>query len=112
LEPSYSWNNVYTPTGARVNFTVGTAGTTLKEGRDYFNDTPMPRYTPYVYPHPLTRGLPPPERMTRNGTGNSQHDPHKKRRPWGGKKLERKQANKAKESSTNEMPEGQENVEN
>jgi hypothetical protein len=112
LEPSYSWNNVYTPTGAHVNFTVGTAGTTLKQGRDYFNNTPMPGYTPYVYPHPLTRGLPPPEQMTRNAPGNSQHDPHKKRRPWGGKKPERKQANKAKESSTNKMPEGQENVDN
>jgi hypothetical protein len=112
LEPSYSWNNVYTPTGAHVNFTVGTAGTTLKEGRDYFNDKPMPGYTPYLYPHPLTRGLPPPEQMTRNAPGNSQHDPHKKRRPWGGKKPERKQANKAKESSMNKMPEGQENVDN
>jgi hypothetical protein len=112
LEPSYSWNNVYTPTGAHVNFTVGTAGTTLKEGRDYFNNTPMPGYTPYTYPHPLTRGLPPPEQTMRNATANSEHDARKKRRPWGGKKPERKQAKKAKESATNEMREGQEKVDN
>jgi hypothetical protein len=112
LEPTYSWNNIYTPNNTPVNLTVGHGGFMLVEGRDYFNNTPMPGYTPYVYPHPLTRGLPPPEQMTRNATANSQHDPHKKRRPWGGKKPERKQAKKAKESPTDEMPEDQENVDN
>ena len=72
----------------------------------------MPGYTPYTYPHPLTKGLPPPEQTMRNATPNSQHDAHKNRRPWGGKNPERKQAKKAKESATNEMREGQENVDN
>jgi hypothetical protein len=53
LEPTYSWNNIYTPTGAHVNITTGAGGFMLVQGRDYFNNTPMPGYTPYVYPHPL-----------------------------------------------------------
>lgn len=32
----------------------------LQENRDYFNNTPMPGYTPYVYPHPLTLDTIPP----------------------------------------------------
>ena len=112
LEPTYSWNNIYTPNGSSVNLSVGHGGFMLAEGRDYFNNTPMPGYTPYTYPHPLTRGLPPPEQMTRNAAANSQQDLHEKRRPWGGKSPERKQAKKAKESATTEMREDQENVDN
>ena len=26
-----------------------------REGRDYYNNTPMPGYKPYTYPHPLTK---------------------------------------------------------
>jgi hypothetical protein len=54
LEPCYSWNDTYAPTGAHVNITqaVG-AFAFLVEGRDFFNNTPMPGYTPYTYPHPL-----------------------------------------------------------
>jgi hypothetical protein len=60
LEPAYSWNNVYTPTRAPVNMGLAIgAGTVLREGRDYFNNTRMPGYTPYTYPHPLTISLPP-----------------------------------------------------
>ena len=56
LEPSYSWNDKYTPTGASVNFTPGSGNGKLQQaGRDYYNNTPMPEYTPYTYPHPLTR---------------------------------------------------------
>jgi hypothetical protein len=54
LEPCYSWNDTYAPTGAHVNITqaVG-AFAFLVEGRDYFNNTRMPGYRPYTYPHPL-----------------------------------------------------------
>jgi len=112
-EGCWSWNNIYTPDGSHINFAVAYnagAGGNLVEGLDYHNDTPMPGYTPYVYPHPLTKGLPPPEQMTRNATENSQHNLRKKRQPWGGKKLDRKKAKKAKESPKNEMADGQENL--
>lgn len=123
LEPSYSWNNIYNGqdgTSRHFNFTVGGGGSggiggahaQIVQGRDYFNDTPMPGYTPYTYPHPLTRGLPPPEQKMRNATANSEQDARKKRRPWGGKNPERKQVKKAKQRATNEMPEGHENVDN
>src|SRR5436305_659322 len=29
----------------------------IKSGRDYFNRTPKPGYTPFVYPHPLVNGV-------------------------------------------------------
>jgi hypothetical protein len=54
-EPCYSWNN-RDQNNNLVNFTTGTGGTTIIEGRDYFNNTPMPGYTPYTYPHPLVIG--------------------------------------------------------
>jgi len=106
LEPVYSWNN--TNNGSNIN--VGSYGEpTLKEGRDYYNNSPMPRYTPYTYPHPLTKGLPASEQTMRNAAaGGLQHEAPKKRRPWGGKTPERKQAKKG----TNQLPEGQENVDN
>jgi hypothetical protein len=48
LEPVYAWNN--TVRGAQAN--IGGSGTILAN-RDYYNNTPMPGYTPYTYPHPL-----------------------------------------------------------
>jgi hypothetical protein len=50
-EPCYSWNNTDQDNNL-VNF--NTASATIVEGRDYFNNTPMPGYTPFTYPHPLT----------------------------------------------------------
>jgi hypothetical protein len=65
LEPAYSWNNKYTPTGASITFKAGPSNAWLQlEGRDFFNNTPMPGYTPYVYPHPLTSNLAPPSNLT------------------------------------------------
>jgi hypothetical protein len=67
LEPCYSWNNIHSPGGEHINFTpAGSSSATLLQGRDYFNDTPMPGYTPYTYPHPLigTAGAPPPPSAT------------------------------------------------
>ena len=102
-EPCYSWNNGL----ARFS-----AGPGVRANEHFFNNTPMPGYTPYTYPHPLTKGLPPPKQITRNATANSQPDPPKKRRPWGGKEPERKKAKTAKENRTNEMAEDQDNVGN
>jgi hypothetical protein len=54
LEPTYSWNNKYTATGATVDLKVNPTNVWIeKEGRDFYNNTPMPGYKPYVYPHPL-----------------------------------------------------------
>lgn len=50
-EPLYSWNN--TLNGVNVNFTHSNARSNLRENIDFYNNTPMPGYTPYVYPHPL-----------------------------------------------------------
>jgi hypothetical protein len=112
-EGCYSWNNIYTPDGSHINFSQGInagLGPGLVQGLDYFNDTPLPGYTPYTYPHPLTKGLPPPEQMTGNAKGDSQHNPLKKRQPWGGKKPDRKRAKKAKENPID--ADGQDNLGN
>jgi len=78
LEPCYSWNNVYTPTGASLGWR-GVAGMVLREGKEYYNlgkgftSTPQQvkdyynaarngiQYNgDFVYPHPLVSGAPQP----------------------------------------------------
>ncbi len=55
LEPMYMWanslnhNNTISPVGGMGY----SAYPNLAEGRDFFN-SPMPHYTPFPYPHPLT----------------------------------------------------------
>jgi hypothetical protein len=56
-EPIYVWSNslsimynLPTPEPA----VAGTVYPDLVQGRDFFNNTPRPGYTPYTYPHPLT----------------------------------------------------------
>ena len=56
LEPCYSWKN--TLNGSNLNFSTS-GQNTLRENIDYYNATPMPGYTPYKYPHPLTGPAPP-----------------------------------------------------
>jgi hypothetical protein len=56
LEPCYSWNNIHSPGGEHVNFSRQTGAQTILQGRDFFNDTSMPGYAPYTYPHPLVMG--------------------------------------------------------
>jgi len=52
-DPCYSWNNT-TPEGEPVN--LSSTEPSIKEGRDFFNNTPKPGYVPFTYPHPLVRG--------------------------------------------------------
>jgi hypothetical protein len=57
LEPMYEWDNTYG--GADVDIILNPAMCVtmtyhIQEGRDFYNDTSRPGYTPYVYPHPLT----------------------------------------------------------
>jgi len=54
LDPAYSWNNTYN--GGFVNFFVHNGGRNeihIQEGRDFYNNTEKPGYTPFTYPHPL-----------------------------------------------------------
>jgi len=60
IEPCYSWNNV-NERGHPVNINLlGDGSPDLQPGarpnEHYFNNTPMPGYTPYTYPHPLVQG--------------------------------------------------------
>jgi hypothetical protein len=56
LQPLYEWGNVRN--GQNVDWAVSDPfGVWIQEGRDYFNDTEMPAYVPYTYPHPLRGSL-------------------------------------------------------
>jgi hypothetical protein len=55
LDPLYAWNN--TLNGQQRGLVVhNNTGHHIKEGRDFYNFTPRPRYIPHPYPHPLTLG--------------------------------------------------------
>src|SRR4029077_10784074 len=73
-EGCYSWNNIYTPDGSHINFAQrinAGMGPGLVQGLDYFNNTPLPGYTPYTYPHPLVTGVPRAVVTDFNGDGHS-----------------------------------------
>jgi|GEM_PF-1741762 len=63
LEPLYAWNNKRSDADQQngnpkillvvQDFSPEQADY-IKEGRDFYNDTPRPGYIPYPYPHPLT----------------------------------------------------------
>jgi Fibronectin type III domain len=42
------------------------AGNTIHQNSAYYNNTPMPGYTPYTYPHPLVIGSPTPSSPVAN----------------------------------------------
>lgn len=77
-EPCYQWNNVKLEGGV-INFSSVTS--TIRQNEHYFDATPAPGYTAYVYPHPLTGavvpvpptpsaiGAPPPAVLPRRTTG-------------------------------------------
>ena len=59
-EPCYSWANT-DDLGYHVNLAPGYGSAGLvRLGEHYFNDTSMPGYGEYTYPHPLISGDPPP----------------------------------------------------
>jgi hypothetical protein len=100
-EPCYEWNNTYN--GTNMNFSPQQPNT------HFFNDTQMPGYTEYVYPHPLVTGNPPGRPSSSPAATRTSL-----RRPWGGKKQKetkrvRKPPRKAKENPINEMADGREN---
>jgi hypothetical protein len=51
LDPVYSWNNKRASDNSDV--LIVSAEPTIKENRDFYNNTPKPGYKPYTYPHPL-----------------------------------------------------------
>ena len=61
-EPIYIWNNSRTQTLNLLDSTPSACTNNdliayyAVSGRDYFNGTAKPSYTPYTYPHPLTLG--------------------------------------------------------
>ncbi len=54
LDPTYIWNNTLNGSYRAI----GDTSVHIVEGRDYYNNTCKPGYSPYTYPHPLT-GLSP-----------------------------------------------------
>ncbi len=50
IEPLYFWGNILNGQPAEA----ASPYPTIQLGRDFFNDTPKPGYTPFQYPHPLT----------------------------------------------------------
>jgi hypothetical protein len=99
-EPCYSWNNV-DANNNQVDFKQGTGGSPVTEGRDYFNRTAMPGYTPYTYPHPLTTSLSPPQPKAGVKVGSRHHFYKKEKNE--AKKARRKKWGHAKENLANEM---------
>ena len=53
-EPCYSWNNRAAKDEKPLNLSASEPS--IKEGRDFFNNTPKPGYKPFTYPHPLVTG--------------------------------------------------------
>src|SRR6266480_121812 len=56
LEPIYAWSNSLN--GSPNYDILSSPCPTVKEGHDYYNNTPLPNYKPYTYPHPLVSGSP------------------------------------------------------
>jgi hypothetical protein len=60
LEPLYEWNNVNNNENQNICVydPCPTMNEHIKEGRDFYNDTPRPGYVPFTYPHPLVTDSP------------------------------------------------------
>jgi hypothetical protein len=59
LEPLYEWNNTFNGANAQIfvylfdGCTNPSVSDHIKQGRDYYSDTPRPGYTSFPYPHQL-----------------------------------------------------------
>ena len=66
LEPLYFWNNNINGTPTTTNVSESSSGAFLREGTEFYSNTPRPSYASYTYPHPLQAAssqggtLPPP----------------------------------------------------
>ena len=58
ITPCYSWNNTILDNNTPLNMRASDPVIVL--GVHFFNNTKMPGYTPYTYPHPLVSGVPAP----------------------------------------------------
>jgi hypothetical protein len=76
-EPVYEWNNTWSPVPQNTGPKVGFQCDIVQLGRDVFTDTPMPGYTPYVYPHPLVSGASPSPTPTATATPTPPPTPSK-----------------------------------
>jgi hypothetical protein len=95
-EPCYSWENTNEVNG-QVNFSAGPG---VRANVHYFNNTPMPGYTPYTYPHPLTKSSSP-SQSTVSAAPVSQSYLNERK----AKKIKRRRWGGAKENSGNETTE-------
>lgn len=57
IQPLYEWNNLENGENTDFFLVFESDSIVLKEGRDYYNNTPRPGYSPYQYPHPLIGSL-------------------------------------------------------
>ena len=62
IEPIYSWQNWNN--GTQELDIISSDPGMVNPGRDFFNATPKPGYTPYIYPHPLTLIPDPPRNLS------------------------------------------------
>ncbi|HEY7000624.1 MAG TPA: hypothetical protein VH330_02690 [Candidatus Udaeobacter sp.] len=95
-EPCYSWENTNEVNG-KVNFSAGPG---VRANVHYFNNTPMPGYTPYTYPHPLTKSSSPSQPALSTSPAPHSYTNEKK-----AKKIKRRRWGGDKESSGNETAE-------
>jgi hypothetical protein len=62
LEPLYEWDNAVNGVADAADVILNPVmcdltAVHIQEGRDFYNDTERPGYSPYAYPHPLTEEL-------------------------------------------------------
>ncbi len=60
VDPMYFWNNIVTDNGNQNVSVIENSTGGCRQGVNWFNGTPKPGYSPYIYPHPLVSGAPTP----------------------------------------------------